>query len=112
MQLCPTVYVLKIKIILNQDEIIHQIPALGGNPKVSLIIANWRTGSTFLSELVSSNLKDMRFFIYEPLMSKFRVSRLRESEDVKKVNDAIHFKQINCYKLERKKNQTRIFGLP
>ena len=49
------------------------IPAFGGNPQRTLIVASWRSGSTFLSQLLASNLKDMRYSIYEPLMAKFRV---------------------------------------
>ena len=40
-------------------------------------------GSTFLTELVASNLKNMRYFIYEPLMSRFRVNRVRDKKRVK-----------------------------
>ena len=65
------------------DEIVQKVPALGGTPQVILIVAGWRTGSTFLSELVSSNLKNMRYLIYEPLMSKFRVNLIREEARVK-----------------------------
>ncbi len=33
----------------------------------------YRTGTTFLSELVGSSLKDLRYFLYEPLMTRFRI---------------------------------------
>ena len=69
--------------LFEKDKIVQKIPALGGTPQVILIVAGWRTGSTFLSELVSSNLKNMRYLIYEPLMSKFRVNLIREEAKVK-----------------------------
>ena len=52
------------------DEFKKKIPGLGGKPFTIIIVASWRTGSTFLAQLVASGLKDMRFFIYEPLMAK------------------------------------------
>ena len=69
--------------LFEKDKIVQKIPALGGTPQIILIVAGWRTGSTFLSELVSSNLKNMRYLIYEPLMSKFRVNLIREEAKVK-----------------------------
>ena len=69
--------------LFEKDKIVQKIPALGGSPQVILIVSGWRTGSTFLSELVSSNLKNMRYLIYEPLMSKFRVNLIREEAKVK-----------------------------
>ena len=69
--------------LFEKDKIVKKIPALGGTPQVILIVAGWRTGSTFLSELVSSNLKNMRYLIYEPLMSRFRVNLIREEAKVK-----------------------------
>ena len=69
--------------LFDKDKIVQKIPALGGTPQIILIVAGWRTGSTFLSELVSSNLKNMRYLIYEPLMSKFRVNLIREEAKVK-----------------------------
>ena len=65
---------------------VQKIPILGGDPKIILIVAGWRTGSTFLSELVSSNLKNMRLMVYEPLMSKFRVNRIRKETEVTEVH--------------------------
>ena len=53
------------------------IPAFGGNPQRTLIVASWRSGSTFLSQLLAANLKDMRYAIYEPLLAKFRVQLIR-----------------------------------
>ena len=52
------------------DKFKKKIPGLGGKPFTIIIVASWRTGSTFLAQLVASGLKDMRFFIYEPLMAK------------------------------------------
>ena len=69
--------------LFEKDKIVQKIPALGGTPQIILIVAGWRTGSTFLSELVSSNLKNIRYLIYEPLMSKFRVNLIREEAKVK-----------------------------
>ena len=80
------------------DEIVQKVPALGGTPQVILIVAGWRTGSTFLSELVSSNLKNMRYLIYEPLMSKFRVNLIREEAKVKEALYSI-FKNIIVFVL-------------
>ena len=57
----------------------RRIPALGGNPQRTLIVAAWRTGSTFLSQLLASNLKDMRYFLYEPLMAQFRIHLINNS---------------------------------
>ena len=57
----------------------RRIPALGGNPQRTLIVAAWRTGSTFLSQLLASNLKDMRYFVYEPLMAQFRIHLINNS---------------------------------
>ena len=52
------------------DKFKKKIPGLGGKPFTIIIVASWRTGSTFLAQLVASGLKNMRFFIYEPLMAK------------------------------------------
>ena len=52
------------------DKFKKKIPGLGGKPFTIIIVASWRTGSTFLAQLVASGLKNLRFFIYEPLMSK------------------------------------------
>ena len=57
----------------NQEKKIRQnIPGLGGKPQSTIIVASWRTGSTFLAQLVASSFKNMRFFIYEPLLAKVR----------------------------------------
>ena len=53
-------------------EMVKQMPLFGGKPKVLIIISKWRSGSTFLAEMISSNLKNIRYMIYEPLMAKFR----------------------------------------
>ena len=63
---------------VNLEEMTRRIPALGGNPQRTLIVAAWRTGSTFLSQLLASNLKDMRYFVYEPLMAQFRVHVIKD----------------------------------
>ena len=52
------------------DKFKKKIPGLGGKPFTIIIVASWRTGSTSLAQLVASGLKNMRFFIYEPLMAK------------------------------------------
>ena len=52
------------------DKIKEKIPGLGGKPFTIIIVASWRTGSTFLAQLVASGLKNLRFFIYEPLLAK------------------------------------------
>ena len=59
---------------VKSDQIVHQIPALDGNPKSILIMASWRTGSTFLTELIGSSLNNLRYLAYEPLLAKFRVN--------------------------------------
>lgn len=59
---------------MRNDDFELKIPALGGNPERIIISAGWRTGSTFLSELVFSSLRNMSFFTYEPLLDKFQVS--------------------------------------
>ena len=56
------------------DKIKEKIPGLGGKPFTIIVVASWRTGSTFLAQLVASGLKNLRFFIYEPLMSKVCMS--------------------------------------
>lgn len=78
----------------NPDEIVHKIPALGGNPQRVLIIASWRTGSTFLSELIASNLRNMRYFAYEPLLANFknRVSSAPETQEAIDLLDNV----MNC----------------
>ena len=55
------------------DKFKKKIPGLGGKPFTIIIVASWRTGSTFLAQLVASGLKNMRFFIYEPLMAKVSI---------------------------------------
>ena len=65
--------------LVNLEEMTRRIPALGGNPQRTLIVAAWRTGSTFLSQLLASNLKDMRYFVYEPLMAQFRIHVIKDS---------------------------------
>ena len=52
------------------DKFKENIPGLGGKPFTIIIVASWRTGSTFLAQLVASGLKNLRFFIYEPLLAK------------------------------------------
>ena len=52
------------------DKIKEKIPGLGGKPFTIIVVASWRTGSTFLAQLVASGLKNLRFFIYEPLLAK------------------------------------------
>ena len=42
--------------LFEKNNIVQKIPALGGTPQVILIVASWRTGSTFLSELCSVHL--------------------------------------------------------
>ena len=64
----------------------QKIAAIGGKPENILIIASWRTGSTFLGQLIATSFKN-RFYIYEPLIAKvgfvtdFKV-RLRKSRHV------------------------------
>merc|ERR1719510_651648 len=60
------------------DKFKKKIPGLGGKPFTIIIVASWRTGSTFLAQLVASGLKNMRFFIYEPLMAKYRIHQIKE----------------------------------
>ena len=60
------------------DKFKKKIPGLGGKPFTIIIVASWRTGSTFLAQLVASGLKNMRFFIYEPLMAKVSTVTIEE----------------------------------
>ena len=55
---------------LSHEKIKQKILGLEGKPQSIIIVASWRTGSTFLAQLVASGLKNMRFFIYEPLLAK------------------------------------------
>ena len=81
--------------LFEKDKMVQKIPALGGFPQVILIVASWRTGSTFLSELVSSNLKDMRYMMYEPLMSNFRVNLIRKEKKVKEALYSSYLQKID-----------------
>ena len=54
----------------SHEKIRQKIPGLQGKPQSIIIVASWRTGSTFLAQLVASGLKNMRFFIYEPLLPR------------------------------------------
>ena len=83
--------------LFEKDKIVQKIPALGGTPQIILIVAGWRTGSTFLSELVSSNLKNMRYLIYEPLMSNFRVNLIRKEEKVKEALYSSYLQKLNYF---------------
>ena len=83
--------------LFEKDKIVQKIPALGGTPQIILIVAGWRTGSTFLSELVSSNLKNMRYLIYEPLMSNFRVNLIREEAKVKEALYSSYLQKIDYF---------------
>ena len=53
----------------SNNEIRQKIAGIGGKPENILIIASWRTGSTFLGQLIASSFKN-RFYIYEPLIAK------------------------------------------
>ena len=74
------------------DKFKKKIPGLGGKPFTIIIVASWRTGSTFLAQLVASGLKNMRFFIYEPLMAK--VSKCHYSGNPHKIGTNFYIEMM------------------
>lgn len=78
---------------LSHENIRQKILGLEGKPQSIIIVASWRTGSTFLAQLVASGLKNMRFFIYEPLLAKvsnFTEKIVKTHSILKKTNREIN----------------------
>lgn len=67
----------------------------GGNPKRNVIVTSWRSGSTFLGDILNSI--DGTFYFYEPLMH-YGVKRFNESASKEDKADIFnHIKKLlNC----------------
>jgi hypothetical protein len=52
----------------------NYLPQSGRQPLRLVVLSTWRSGSTFLTELLAANFKELRFVTYEPFLYKYPVS--------------------------------------
>ncbi|XP_043227696.1 carbohydrate sulfotransferase 5-like isoform X2 [Amphibalanus amphitrite] len=68
------------------------LAASGGAPRRSLVVTTWRSGSTFLGDVLNSH--PAMFYHYEPLMD-FGIRRARDGELLDKAVNNLH-NLMNC----------------
>ncbi|KAK6620745.1 hypothetical protein RUM43_011040 [Polyplax serrata] len=76
----------------SEDVLRELIPELGGNPIRSIILTTWRSGSTFLGDVLNSY--PANFYHYEPLLD-FGIVQIRGPPNAKKALNTLS-NLLNC----------------